>query len=499
MPDPSQATRVTVRASDPGIPIDPRIYGHFLEEFGRMISGGLFPEPGSRTRTSGIGYRQDAWEACRDLHPILVRWPGGCYADTYHWEQFVGLNRPRRPRNRYWGRLGSRFGPRVHEELGTIEFLELCRDWACEPYLCANAGTGTPEEAARWVEFVARHPSLPRVRLWSVGNEQFGFWEPGHRCARRYAQRYLLFREAMRAADPTLQAVANGADTYDLAWNERLLGEAGDRIDLLSIHVYLPQDYRPWNLLRRPSGSVQEWYDLLALDRTLLWKLDTIAAQVRHLAGRPIPLAVDEWNLWWDFFQSVRPRPALREALATALHLMVFQQRADLVRVANLSSLLNIIAPPVLTGRDSCARTSVFHVFRLFTDHAQGIAIPSAVHGPGFGGRGVRGVRPVRGVPFIAASATIDLARSSVSTFLVNRHHEEALPVQLDYENIQPSGEARHAWIGGPSMLAENLPGLPEQIERGLRPLPSGQAQELLLPPRSVSVLVQPLAAEKTV
>lgn len=468
-----------------------------------MVTGGLFPEAGSKAPTHGIGYRTDTWEACRDLRPMQVRWPGGCFADVYHWRDGVGaFRRPSYP-NRFWGHwLGPSWGPPVRNELGTDEFLALCRDWSAEPYLCVNAGDGTAEEAAGWVEHVKRAADgssrLPHCRLWSIGNEQFGPWEHGHTTARGYAGRYRRFRAAMRSVDPSIETVVNGSDSLGSRWNERVLEIVASETDYLSVHSYLPQDYRVTQILGRPEPSVAAWYSTLSVGATLLAKLEAHEALVRRVAGRTIPLAVDEWNLWWSFKQAIRPRPCLRDSLGAALILMTFQRRADLVRIANLSSLVNVIAPPVLTDRDHVARTSLFHVFRLFTDHALEQRVPSlVVRGPSYSAARLKGIRPVDRAPLVEASATASADGTRAAVFLLNRHHELPARVELDYQGGSPSGDATLAWVGGPSMTAENWPGRDALVETRRSEIARGRAQEIELPPRSIAVLAHPLTTSR--
>jgi alpha-N-arabinofuranosidase len=484
-------TRISVDLRAEGTPIDRRIYGHFLEEIGRMISGGLFPEEGSTAPTTGIGYRADVWEACKALTPTILRWPGGCYADVYHWKDGVGPERRKTMPNRHWGLLGKRFGPPVHNELGTDEFLALCEDWGAEPFFCANMGTGGPEEAAAWVAYLESQPCGVRPRLWSIGNEQFGIWERGHTSSRRYARRYKEFRRQMKSANPAIETVANGADTYGMRWNVGLLEEAAAEIDYLSVHIYLPQDYRVWQF-RAARDTAEEWYNVLAIDQTVLWKLAQIEAQVRHVSGGPIPLAVDEWNVWWNFSQSIRPRATLRDGLAAALHLMAFQSRSDLVKVANLSSIINVLCPPILTDRDQSSRTSVFRVFRLLLDHAGELSVPSRTAGPMFSTGGLRGIRPASAIPYVAVSATCSRDRKTVSTFLLNRHHEEALRLEIDYEGASIRSGADLHVLTGPTMFSDDRPGRPAELMNVHRELARGKSQEFLLEPRSLAVVVQP-------
>ncbi len=496
------ATRIAVDLRAPTVAIDRRIYGHFLEELGRMVSGGLFPEKGSTAPLMReVGYRKDVWEACRDLSPVLVRWPGGCFADVYRWRDGVGVHRQRSYPNRFWGhRFGPTWGPAVHNELGTDEFLALCRDWDAEPYFCVNAGSGDAEEAAAWVEYVNRHatghdPSLPRCKLWSVGNEQFGWWEVGHTTARDYARRYLRYRAAMRAVDPTIETVLNGNDDPRSRWNARVLERAAAETDYLSIHSYQPQDYRLAHIFTQPPPTVASWYSALSIGETVLAKLEHHEQAVRRVAGRAIPFAVDEWNLWWNFPQAIRPRPSLRDSLGAATILMTFQHRADLVRIANLSSLINVISPPIVTDRDRVARTSMFHVFRLFTAHALARRVASrVVHGPSYSAARLKGIRPVERAPLVSVSATASDDGQRVAVFLLNRHHELPARVELDYQGGAAASDAALHYVTGPTMMAENLPGRIEQIETGSRPVDRGRAQEVELPPRTLAVLTHAVA-----
>lgn len=235
-------TTLTVRDDMPIGTISPRLYGHFAEHLGRCCYGGLWLGHGQ-----GIdGFRPDVIEALRALPTPLLRWPGGCYADHYHWRDGIG------PRADRPVRLGMSCGLQVEDDngLGTHEFLRFCKLIGAEPYLAGNVGSGTPQELCDWVEYcnaavattlvrerVANGMSAPAgVRLWGVGNENWGCG--GNFDAGSYAREYRRYATMLRHVDPAAELVACG---YDDAWNQELLATLGSHIGLvdhISIHLY---------------------------------------------------------------------------------------------------------------------------------------------------------------------------------------------------------------------------------------------------------------------
>jgi len=242
--------------------IDPRIYGQNIEHMGRQVLGGLVAEPGSKAPQDSRGFRLDVLEAIKNLNPPLLRWPGGCFADSYHWSDGIGPNRPKIP-NRMWGRLliGMMFGnppfplgPQEDNRFGTDEFMGLCRSVGAEPSITASLGPNDPEEASGWVAYIRDRCGAGAVPTWSVGNEQWSIIEPGG-CAsrpRKYVERFHKFSKAMRHADPGIKLVASGGDALMFArWNEEIIKGIGEAMDLLSLHLYMPG----WSPLRSHVGN----------------------------------------------------------------------------------------------------------------------------------------------------------------------------------------------------------------------------------------------------
>ena len=218
----NRRSSITVKANIVLDAIDPRIYGQNIEHMGRQVLGGLVAESGSKAPQDSRGFRLDVLEAIKDLNPPLLRWPGGCFADSYHWSDGIGPNRPKVP-NRMWDRLPIRMifgnppfplGPEEDNRFGTDEFMDLCRSVGAEPSITASLGANDPEEASDWIAYIRDRYGVGAVPTWSVGNEQWNIIEPGG-CAsrpRKYVERFQRFSKAMRKADPDIQLIASGGD-----------------------------------------------------------------------------------------------------------------------------------------------------------------------------------------------------------------------------------------------------------------------------------------------
>jgi len=271
---------------------DPRLYGHFLEHFPRQIYGGVF-EPGSPLADTD-GCRSDVVQALRELKPPVIRWPGGCFVSAYHWKDGVGSSRL--PSfDKAW---------RVEESnaFGTDEFVSFCRKVGAEPYICGNAGTGTAEELADWVEYcnlasegrwaklrrAYGHREPHRVRYWSIGNENYLPNEMGSKTAAEWGRFVRECAKMVRRVDPSVELFA--ASVPDLEWNTALLREAGDLLDWVSIHGY-------WDRLhhRNTPAPYEQCVARTAAVESRIRSVEHMLGALGYL-GR-IHIAFDEWNL----------------------------------------------------------------------------------------------------------------------------------------------------------------------------------------------------------
>lgn len=437
--------------------LDPNIFGQYLEHVqpeDQCIYGAIVDE---HPPASGEpGYRMDVVEALRELDVPIVRWPGGCYADFYHWEDGVGprAERPVR-RNWHWGGLES-------NRFGTDEFLHWCAMIGADPYLNVNFGTGTLDEALRWCDYcngdersddVARRIANGRtdpwnVTTWGLGNEQWGPWEAGHLAAPQYAEKLRNWAQFFRKYDPSLRLLGIGSPAAnDPDWDVDVLGVAGGLIDYLTLHIYGhsfiddPNDYDATvhfpiyveERLRRMAGVID-------------------AAGHGPTADHPIRISVDEWNIRHltrdqDTGKTELHRRSPRRmqdtlAAAGALHAMA--RHADHVGMANYVFLLNGNGV-LLVGPDGIVRTPLFHLFALYRRSLLPTVLDARVDAPAADGA-VREERQDttenRLIPYVDVIATVDDDPSNLSLAIVNRHRTERATVDVASATVANRGVA---------------------------------------------------------
>lgn len=360
------------------------LYGHFIEHFHRQIYGGVY-DPGSPFADAD-GLREDVLEAMRRIKVPILRWPGGCFVSSYHWKKAVGPERV--PCfDKAW---------RVEDPntFGTNEFVALCRKVGCEPYICTNAGTGTAEEMSDWVEYCnlesegefARlriahgFPEPHRVKYWSIGNENYGWWEIGAKSAEEWGRLVLEAAKMMKHVDPTVELSA--AALADIDWNVNLLKHCGEHLDWISIHRY-------WNLM--PNEN-----DFASYEQSMAYTGD-LDGELRRVRGllmafgleKRVKIAYDEWNLrGWHHpnVHTVRqgvtkeeylyPRDlndrnqdyTMADAVFTACFLNTLNRNCDIVGMANFAPIVNTRGC-IFTHPGGIVLRSTYHVFDLYVNY----------------------------------------------------------------------------------------------------------------------------------
>jgi alpha-N-arabinofuranosidase len=368
MPD----ARVEIFLSQPVGRIRRHVYGHFMEHLGACIYGGV-------CRGGETGLNPDVVSALKKVRPPVIRWPGGCFADDYHWEDGVGP-REQRPRtvNIHWGNVVE------DNSFGTHEFLELCEAVGAEPYLCGNVGSGTPREMRDWVEYLnfdgdstlARRraangrPAPFRVKYWGVGNENWGCG--GHMQPEEYAREYRRFSTYLRDfSGAPLFLIACGPNGNDAEWTRRFFTALGR---FRRVHGWAAHYYCGTSGTDREYTEAQ-WYELLEK-----------AARVEHLVTqqravldgfdpeRKIGLIVDEWGTWHPPTPGRNPaflwqQNTLRDALVAALTLDLFNRHAEKLVMANIAQTVNVLQALILTEEDRTLITPTGHVYAMYADH----------------------------------------------------------------------------------------------------------------------------------
>jgi len=390
------AVEITVDAKRPGAVISRNLYGQFAEHLGFGIYGGIWVGEDSKIPNTS-GYRNDVVAALRQLEVPVVRWPGGCFADEYHWREGIGP-RDRRPVrvNTHWG------GVEETNAFGTHEFLNFAELIGADAYVAGNVGNGTPEEMAAWVEYMTsdtrstlanERRANGREQPWNVpyfgvGNE---LWGCGGNMRAEYAadlyRRYQTFVKSPR--QQRINKVAAGANGDDYHWTDVFMREAREQMDAVSMHHYTISG--TW----AEKGSATDfdeaaWIEILS--RTL--RMDELirrhsAIMDKYDPEKRVALFVDEWGTWYSPLPDSNPgflqqQNSLRDALVAAINLNIFQQHAQRVKMANIAQMVNVLQAMILTDNERMVLTPTYHVFDMYKPFKEAIHLPLEIATPDY-------------------------------------------------------------------------------------------------------------------
>lgn len=370
----------------------PLLYGHFIEHFHRQIYDGIF-DP-QNPLSDEEGFRTDILDAMRHIKVPILRWPGGCFVSSYHWKDAVGSNR-----QPFFDKAWRVEDPNT---FGTDEYIHLCRKLGCEPYICTNAGTGTPEEMSDWVEYcnlekegkyakwrIANGEKEPyHVKFWSIGNENYGSWEIGAKGSDEWWRLVKESAKMIRHVSPTVQLSA--AALSDIDWTMNLLKNCGPYLDWISLHGY-------WDMVPE-NNNLATYEQCMAYTR----QPDRAVMDVRGLLTalhleKKIKIAFDEWNLrsWHHpnvhtIVQGVNkedyltPRDknddnasyTMADAVFTACFLNAMNRNCDIVGMANFAPILNTRGC-IYSYPDGIVLRSTYHVFDLYVNYMGDIVLDS--------------------------------------------------------------------------------------------------------------------------
>jgi alpha-N-arabinofuranosidase len=388
---------VTIRADQPAGNIHPAVYGQFAEHLGRSIYEGIWvgedsPIPNTR------GFRNDVVAALKELGVPVLRWPGGCFADEYHWRDGIGP-RAQRPK-----RVNTNWGAVVDDNaFGTHEFMEFAELIGAEVYVNGNVGTGTPQEMAEWVEYMTSDSTSTLANLrrangrdkpwklayFAVGNETWGCG--GHMRPEFYADLYRQYATFIKAPkDNRPQKIASGANASNTQWTEVMMRDAVKHIDALTVHYYTLPSGKWVNKGAATRFSEAEW--IATLTQTL--RMDEILTNHSRIMdkydpGRRVALLVDEWGTWYDVEPGTNPgflyqQNSLRDAVVAAVNLNIFHRHAQRVRMTNIAQMVNVLQAMILTDGAKMLRTPTYHVFEMYKPFRGATALPVEVTTPDY-------------------------------------------------------------------------------------------------------------------
>ena len=477
--------------------VDPRVYGGFLEHIGRAVYEGVYDPKSAHADENG--FRRDVLAALRKQRYTAMRYPGGNFASGYHWMDGVGPRAQRaKVRELAWQSLEP-------NEFGTDEFVKMARmmDWT--PMMTVNLGTGTPEEARNWVEYCncpagtkyadmrAANASVEPydLKLWCLGNEMDGPWQIGHVPADQYAIRAQQAAKMMKDTDPSIELVACGSCTTGLPsymeWDRVVLEHIGPYAEYVSLHRYVGNE----------NGDTA---DYLAVTNSIDQQIEEMDAVCRYVAARLRSkkryfLCFDEWNVWYRARQEehvngrgkfaphlVEEEYNLEDALVAAGFLNSFLRHADVVKIANIAQIVNVIAP-MLTRGDDLLLQSLYDTFTMYATRRDGVALQPKVAGPGYESKSYGYVNTI--------DTSAILGDGVLHVFASNRSQTEAAPVTIEPGGLKLKALQSAEVLSGPGPKALNTFEQPDVVRA--KPLSAvemrdGKAQ-VSLPPLSVAAL----------
>lgn len=465
------------------------IFGQFIEHFHRQIYGGIF-EPGSKL-SDEQGFRKDVVQALRELKVPVVRWPGGCFVSSYNWLNGVGKNRV------------PSYDKAWHVEdpntFGTDEYISWCRKIRAEPFICTNAGTGTPEEMSDWVEYcnlnvgkygrmriANKHPEPYNVKYWSIGNENYGSWEMGAKTVDEWGYFVRESAKLMFSADHSVKLFA--AALADDKWTIPLLQRAGQHLSYVSIHGYwdvLNQNYKPSDYFNcmlkttQPEEQIKHTIDILK----------------KTGYDKKIKIAFDEWNLrGWHHpdqgnrikGQDIKARDkndnnstyTMADALFSACFLNSCMRNSDYVAMACMAPIVNTTGPLYVHPGGIVKRTT-YHVMNLYANKLQPNVLPLSIQCDSLSKGKIS-------VPVVDGIVTCSDDKKILSIALVNKDPEKNVDCNLGIENINGAVSA--------TILSGDSPDAFNDIERPDRVVPKTTQMvikngKVTIPPHSLLIL----------
>ena len=418
------------------------IYSHFSEHLGHCIYGGFWVDPALPVAKQDR-IRLDIVDALKKIKIPSLRWPGGCFADEYHWRDGIGP-RDKRPKmvNTNWG------GVTEDNSFGTHEFMQLCSLLKCEPYIAGNVGSGTVEEMAKWVEYLNSpaqttvtdmrvangHPDPYKVTFWGVGNESWGCG--GNMTPEFYADNYR--RYATYARDypgAPLKRIASGANAFDYNWTDVLMKKVGTRMWGLTLHYYtLPTGN--WHTKGSATNFNEAEYFATMKNCLKMEELVTKQGAImdKYDPAKKVAMVVDEWGIWTDVEPGTNPgflyqQNSLRDALIAGSTLNIFNNHCDRIKMACLAQTINVLQALILTDKEKMLLTPTYHVFDLYKVHQDAKYLPLKFTSPAY-------VSGTDTIPALNASASIDSGKVVHISF-VNIDANKSIAIRTALKNIK--------------------------------------------------------------
>jgi len=368
--------------------VDKNIYGHFSEHLGRCIYEGIYVGKDSPIPNVN-GMRKDVVNALKEIKVPVLRWPGGCFADEYHWKDGIGTKEERKKMiNTHWGGLVE------DNSFGTHEFFELCEQLGCEPYICGNVGSGTVQEMSEWVEYMTFDGISPMAELrkkngrekpwdlkyFGVGNENWGCG--GHMTAEHYADEFKRYATYVRSYDKgnPIYKIACGPNALGYEWTDTLMKKAGKMMSGLSFHYYTGY---------RTKGATEIEYEDYCQIVEKAYKVEKVLTthcgiMDRYDEDKRVGLIVDEWGTWYKVEPGTNPgflyqQNTMCDAIVAGLSLNIFNKHCDRVKMTNIAQMVNVLQAMVLTDGEDMLLTPTYYVYKMYREHQNSTLLGSYI------------------------------------------------------------------------------------------------------------------------
>ena len=499
----SDVTRIYLDSRRTISPLDPNLFGSFLEHLGRAIYEGIY-DPGS-SLSDANGFRKDVIDEVRQLRVPIIRYPGGNFVSGYNWLDGVGPKQDR-PRilDKAWNTIDT-------NQFGTNEFMAWCKLVGAKPLMGLNLGTGTPERAAALVEYCnvekgTKWSDLRRshgieqpykVEHWCLGNEMDGPWQIGHMTATEYGMKAQDAARQMHYVDPSLKLIACGSShprmpTY-LEWDREVLEQCYEHVDGLSLHRYLG------NTEQATGGDSAKYLAMNLSMESQIAETLAVCDLVRGHKRSPkkLWLSFDEWNVWYRArggeFANGHEHEAphlleevynLEDALLVGGILNTLMRNADRVKIACLAQLINVIAP-IMTNAKGTLRQTIFYPYSFALQFARGAVLNLLVESPTYE------VSQLGQVPFLDAAGTLNRDDGKVSLFILNRDLNKAHAIEINWQDRAPSQVLTSTTLTGTDLKAFNSFEASQQVipQKFDKPSTAGGRTKFEVPARSYTVI----------
>ena len=427
--------KLSIHTDEKKSKISRNIYGNFSEHLGRCIYNGIYVGENSDIPNVN-GMRTDIVEALKAIKLPVLRWPGGCFADEYHWKDGIGPKETRKKMvNTHWG------GVVEDNAFGTHEFLEFCRQVGCEPYINGNVGSGTVQEMSEWMEYMTfdgvspmadlraknGHAEPWKVKYFGVGNENWGCG--GNMRPSYYADLYRRFQTYVRDyGDNRVFRIACGPNSDDYNWTEEVMRIAGNYMNGLSLHYYTVPG--TWEKKTAATGFDTGMYYETVRKALHMEELITRHTEImsHYDPEHKVGLIVDEWGTWYDVEPGTNPgflyqQNTMRDALVAGINLNIFNKHSDRVKMANIAQMINVLQAVILTEGSKMIKTPTYHVFDMYKYHQDAELLDSTLETE------IVGLEEENMVPNLSESVSID-ADGVMNITMTNLDLEHAYPIE---------------------------------------------------------------------